>query len=649
MPEKFFVTTPIYYVNDVPHLGHLYTTVAADVLARYHRAHGEDVYFLTGTDEHGQKIEEAAAARGVEPRAFVDELHARFKEAWTQAGVRYDDFIRTTEQRHQAVVAELWKRMSDAGDIYLAEYEGAYCVACEDFYTETQAEGGKCPTHGRPLEAMKEESYFFRLSRYTEPLLRHYEAHPTFIRPENRYNEIVSFVRGGLRDLSISRRKLKWGIGVPGDARHVVYVWLDALTNYVSATGGPGDSSGQYARLWPADVHLIGKDILRFHAVYWPAFLLSAGLPLPRQVFVHGWWTVEGQKMSKSLGNVVRPADLFARYGVDGTRYILLREFPFGGDGDYSAAGATTRYNAELANDLGNLLNRTHAMVFRYLDGTAKSPDRTETSAVLVDTVNGSIDDYHRAMAEVAFSRGLDAVLGIVRAGNKFIDTHAPWSLHKAGETDRLSEVLGALCEALRVVGLLLSPFMPDKCQQLAAQLGTDEAGSSLAHLEYKARNEFHLRSRDPLFPRLEAAPSPPPQMDVAPVAAELAHPPNPSSAKPKEDLSAEPSKPEITYDDFAKLDLRVGLIRSAERVKKSDKLLRLMVDIGEERQVVAGIGKRFVPEDLVGKRVLVVTNLKAVKLMGVESRGMILAAGGETGLELAAFPESTPPGTRVK
>lgn len=661
MSEKFYVTTPIYYVNDEPHIGHLYTTIAADTLGRYHRALGHDVRFLTGTDEHGQKIEEAAVARGISPQALADEVVTRFQKAWSRADVHYDDFLRTTEPRHKEVVSAMWSRLQAQGDIYLAEYEGQYCVGCEEFYTETQAPDGRCPVHQRSLEAVKEESYFFRLSRYTQPLLEYYQRHPTFIRPENRYNEIVSFVKGGLRDISISRSKLNWGIPVPGDPRHVIYVWLDALTNYVSALGGADDPSGLYEKFWPADVQLLGKDILRFHAVYWPAFLLSAGLPLPRQLFVHGWWTVEGQKMSKSLGNVVRPDDLFDAYGVDATRYFLLREFPFGGDGDFSQSAITTRFNAELANDLGNLLNRTLAMVGKYLAEPTATPVRSAITESLAQACATAVGEYHRAMAELAFSRALESVFALVRAGNKFIDTHAPWALHKAGDVEKLREVLGAVCESLRISGALLAPFMPGKMAELGRQLGVGEAGLSLRELAFGSFGPFAVSAGTPLFARLEVKEKPGSaaddkaskegKTDKVAKQSKKDKPANPGDAAAAAVLSdALPElRAEVGYEDFTKLDLRVGLIKSAERVKKSDKLLRLIVDIGEERQVVAGIGKRYAPEELVGKRVIVVANLRPVTLMGVESRGMLLAAGGEGDLELATFPDSVRPGTRVK
>jgi methionyl-tRNA synthetase len=631
MRDRFYVTTPIYYVNDVPHLGHLYTTVAADTLARYHRSAGEEVYFLTGTDEHGQKIEEAARARGIAPAELADEVVVRFREAWSQMEVTPSDFIRTTEERHRRVVSAMWKRMAARGDIYLGDYEGNYCVACEEFYTETQAENGRCPVHQRPLEPKKEATYFFRLSAYEKPLLDHYAAHPEMIRPENRYNEIVSFVRGGLHDISVSRSNLRWGIPVPGDPSHVVYVWLDALTNYVSALGDFDPPTPLYEKFWPVDVHIIGKDILRFHAVYWPAFLLSAGLPLPRQLFVHGWWTVEGQKMSKSLGNVVRPAQLLELYGVDPSRYFLLRDFPFGADGDFSHAAVVARYNAELANDLGNLLNRTLTMCARYLESEVPVP---AIPGPLGDLAATAIAEHARSMKELAFSRACEAVFALVRAGNKYIDENAPWALHKSGDRARLAVVLGSVCEALRVAGVLLAPFMPTKMNELREELGVAEKDFRVAGLRFGGwAGPFRVQAARPLFPRLE----PKAEAPAAP-------------AKKKEAAPSLPElKPEVSFEEFGKLDLRVALVKSAERVPKSDKLLRLVVDVGEERQVVAGIGKRFAPEDLVGRRVLVVANLKPIKLMGVESRGMILAAGGETDLELASFPEGVAPGTRVK
>jgi methionyl-tRNA synthetase len=512
----------------------------------------------------------------------------------------------------------------------------------------------------------KEESYFFRLSRYENRLLQHYAANPDFIRPENRYNEIVSFVRGGLRDLSVSRRRLTWGVPVPDDPRHVIWVWLDALTNYVSALGGFEDEAPLYRKFWPADVHLVGKDIVRFHAVYWPAFLMSAGLEPPRQVFVHGWWTVEGQKISKSLGNAVRPGELFARYGVDATRYFLLREFPFGGDGDFSSAAVVARYNGELANDLGNLLSRTVTMSARYLGGKVPAPS---PGGALADAAAKAVAEHARATSELSFSRACEAVFALVRAGNKLIDENAPWALHKSGNQARLGEVLGAVCEALRVAGALLAPLMPAKMSELRTQLGVPEPAFQIAGLAYGSwPGPFRVSPGAPLFPRLSAIKEAilddlsrevadsveersgglgtrrQPLNLVQKVADTVQVTHTAAVAVPAAD-----SKPEVSYEDFGKLDLRVGRVKHAERIPKSEKLLRLVVDIGEDRQVVAGVGKRFAPEDLVGRRVVVVANLKPIKLMGVESRGMVLAAGGDADLELVSVPDGVAPGARVK
>ena len=477
MADTFYVTTPIYYVNDVPHIGHAYTTVACDALARYRRVAGQDVFFLTGTDEHGQKVEKAAAEQGEKPIDLADRVVTRFQNLWKALEISYDRFIRTTEPAHRRSVEEIFRRVQANGDVYLGEYEDWYCTPCETFWTENQLIEGNCPDCNRPTERLKEPSYFFRMSRYQDALLRHIEENPDFIQPVSRRNEIVSFVREGLRDLSISRTSFSWGIPVPGDPKHVIYVWFDALTNYITGVGFPDDEE-TFSRYWPADVHVIGKDILRFHAVYWPTFLMSAGLPLPKRVFAHGWWTVEGKKMSKSLGNVVDPGAIAEEYGVDAFRYFILREVPFGLDGDFSREALVHRINSDLANDLGNLVSRVLAMLGKYRKGvvpTVISVGSEGADETLRDTLADALGRVDEAMDGLAFHRALAAIWELVGTVNKYVDTTAPWTLAKdPSRASRLDQVLYNACEALRAVGLLVFPFMPGTGREIWRRLGID-------------------------------------------------------------------------------------------------------------------------------------------------------------------------------
>ena len=634
MPRTFYVTTPIYYVNDVPHIGHAYTTLAADTLARWHRLLGEDAWFLTGTDEHGKKIEQAAEASGVSPQAHADTYSARFRELWPLLDVQHDDFIRTTEPRHEAVVAEMWRRMEAAGDIYLGKYEGWYSVGDEAYFGEDELVDGKAPT-GHAVSWVVEPSFFFKLSKYGPLLLEHMDANPTCVQPKSRFNEVRSFVASGLQDISISRTNFSWGVTVPGHPDHVVYVWVDALTNYVSALGGPdGDL---YARHWPNVVHLIGKDILRFHAVYWPAFLMSAGLPVPRQVFAHGWWTHDGQKMSKTLGNVIDPIAMVGRYGADCFRYFLLREVGFGSDGDFSESALRDRINGDLANDYGNLLKRSLGMVGRYVGGVV--PERGTVDApdeLLVTAFVEARAELLVAMEALSFNRALTAIWRLVSAGNKYVDTCAPWVLSREGNESRLREVLYNLCETLRVVGVWTLAFLPSKAADLLDRVGVPAELRTIA-----ATSEWGglpsggaTSSGDALFPRLDRI--------------EKEAPAQPETKKAKKKKAPKVIEP-IDYAHFAGLELRAGRILTAEKHPNADRLIKLTVDIGEPepRTLCAGIASAYSPDDLPGQTVAVLANLEPREIRGVVSQGMVLAAGDGADVRLLTVPD-TEPGTRI-
>lgn len=670
--ERFYVTTPIYYVNDVPHLGHAYTTIVADALARFHRMRGHDTRFLTGTDEHGQKIERAAEERKMSPQAFVDELSQRFREAWPPLECEPDDFIRTTEPRHVKVVQELWEKCRANGAIYEGTYEGLYCVGCEAFYTEKELEqtpqGLCCPIHKTPVEKLKEQSYFFKLSAFQDRLLEFYERNPGFVSPESRKNEVISFVKSGLQDLSISRASFKWGIKVPGDPKHVMYVWFDALTNYLSALGEPNDPLRRY---WPCDVHLVGKDILRFHAIYWPAFLMGAGYgdaELPRKVFAHGWMTINGQKMSKSLRNVVEPIKLAKAFTPDVVRFYLLREVAFGQDGDFNHSQLVARYNAELADSLGNLLNRTLGLCTKLRANSpldAKSA-RGDLEAKLEDAAKLALQQTTLAWDEIAPHKAIEATWVLIRAANKYVDEAAPWAEAKKGDAGkaRVDVILATALETLRWISTLIWPVMPEVSAKIRAQLGIGRIepvqGENALALQWEPRSDTSgLAVGTPIFPKIDADRQAAIWAELGMNEIEKPEAPKPEAkeTKPAEGgkkpkVMAEPAA-EITYDEFARMDLRIGQVLSCERVPKSDKLLKCMIDLGEgqPRQVVAGIGKAFAPEDLVGKQVVVVANLKPAKLMGLESRGMILAASGEgeNDLALLAPGKTRNVGTRVK
>ncbi len=672
--SAFYVTTPIYYVNDRPHIGTAYSTIAADVLARYHRLRGEPTRFLTGLDEHGQKIERRAQELGMDPQAYVDGMTQPFKDAWKALSCDYDDFIRTTDAHHKERAQELWKRCQAKGDIYEAEYQGHYCVGCEAYYTEKDLlEGGICPVHKKPVELLKEKTMFFKLSNYTDKLLDYYEKHPKFVQPEGRFNEVKSFVREGLRDLSLSRGTFKWGIPVPGKPEHVIYVWFDALTNYMSALGGPtrpGEKAPLFEQFWEPNakvVHLVGKDILRFHAVYWPAFLMSAELAPPTQVWAHGWLTVDGQKMSKSLGNFIAPGPIAEAVGSDVLRYYLMRDIAFGQDGDFSHANLFARYHGELGNGLGNLLQRVVASIVKNSFGgsvpTIDATALTDLDRALMTRAQESARVAALQLEDVNPNRALDAIWELVTAANKYVDQTEPWKLAKQGDLKRLGEVVYTVLESLRFLGVMLWPFMPEKCDALLTQLGLDKLAPGVDHDLWPAAfgglpGGTQTRAATPLFPRFDKDQEAAILAKLSPkvVMEEKSEGKVPAAATAGSEAAATvvkelaPAKDNIVIDDFAKVDLRVALILVAERVPKSDKLLRLEVDLGPlgTRQILAGIGKHYAPEDVIGKRVVVLANLPPRKMMGLESQGMVLAAGDGSVLSVLNPQKDMPPGSAI-
>lgn len=660
---RFYVTTPIYYVNDVPHLGTAYTTIIADALRRYHLLAGDETFMLTGTDEHGQKIERVAKEEGLDPKTFCDRISARFREAWPKLDVVYDRFIRTTDDDHEAFVKDLWKKIEDNGDLYEADYEDWYCVGCESYKTEKELEqpGNICPLHKKPVERVKERTYFFRLSKWEKPLLDFYERHPDFIQPETRRNEVLSFVRSGLRDLSCSRTSFTWGIPVPGNPKHVMYVWFDALTNYRSALG-----HGDLTRFWPPNgrvVHLVGKDILRFHAIYWPAFLLAAGYPeaeLPNVVYAHGFLTIDGQKMSKALRNAVDPLRIAAELGSDVLRYYLLRAVAFGQDGDFDHAALLERYNADLGKNIGNLLSRVLGLCTKMTDG--KHPDDDPSTdgpieAELGEAYRSCVAAARTAWTDLAPHVALEQTLKLSSAANAYVDRAAPWAEAKKGNTARIAKILSRLLRVLEALSVMIWPAMPKKSDEMRAQLGLlpvrPGIGVDIWPLEMPSiRAGLALAPAGALFPTYdEKAQAKILATLVPPKETPAEAPPAKPAAAPAAE-AAEAASSTIAYDDFAKVDLRVGLVKTCEKVPKKDKLLRLTVDVGEPepRTIVAGLALTFAPEQLVGRKVVVVANLAPREFSkGLVSHGMLLATGPSEKLILATVDGDAPPGARLK
>ena len=643
--SRFYVTTPLYYVNDKPHIGHAYTTIGADVIASWHRLKGDDVHFLTGTDEHGQKVYEAAQKRGMTPQQHADDMVQPFQSLWERLDVRHDDFIRTTEDRHTSVVKAVLTMLHDRGDIYPADYEGWYSTSAERFWTEKDLIDGKCPDTGQPVEWLKERNYFFKMGKYADQLRKWIDDHPGFLRPDSRRSEVLGYLRREVGDLCISRPKprLPWGIEIPFDTEYVTYVWFDALRNYITAVGYHPDPAKNTLKHWPATYQIIGKDILTTHAVYWATMLFALGLTPADCLYAHGWWTVEGQKMSKSLGNVVDPNLLIDAYGREPVRYFLLKQIPFGGDGNFSHDDFMGRFNADLANDYGNLGHRTLSMLNKWCGGVVPALDEpTERDNELTALAQRTFAAFTEQIEALQFSVAFETLWGLIRAGNKYVDSEQPWKLNREGDTVRLGGVMRRVLEICRIAAVLMSPVMPGKSTEMLARLGLPE-------IRFEKLTSFDgliegvtLTLGDPLFPRMQKLPA-------SIIAARDAMKPAPAKSKKK--AKKKKVVVPIGIEDFAKVQLKVGKVISAEKHPDAERLLVLKVNIGEEkpRQIVAGIASRYTPEDLVGKSVIVVANLKPAELRGVTSEGMLLAAGGKQVIGLASIPEGASPGTTVR
>ena len=653
--KTYYITTPIYYPSGRLHIGNAYTTIACDVMARYKRMRGFDVFYLTGSDEHGQKIQTKAESEGVTPKEYTDGIVADMKSLWEKLEITHDKFIRTTDEEHKVVVQDIFERLLKQGDIYLGEYEGWYSVQDEEFFTETQLEevfrdedgkmiGGIAPS-GHEVQLVKEESYFFKMSKYADRLVKYYEEHPEFIQPDSRRNEMLNnFIKPGLEDLAVSRTTFDWGIPVKSDPKHVVYVWIDALTNYISALGYSTDNDELFKKYWPADLHMIGKEIVRFHSIYWPIMLMALDLPLPKKILGHGWLVMKDGKMSKSKGNAIYPSDIIDRYGLDALRYYLMREVPFGNDGVFTPEAFVDRTNYDLANDLGNLVNRTISMINKYFDGElpAYAGQLNEFDAPLEALVQDEVKKYETAMENVQFNKALQAVWTIVSRSNKYIDETTPWVLAKdESKKEDLANVMVHLAENIRIASVLLKPYLPFGPKEIFRQLNiTDESlqtfESILTYGNIKVDGKV-IEKPAPIYPRLDTA------EEVAHIKGLM----TPSTEEPVEEVE---ESEEITIDDFSKVELKVATVIDAGPVKKADKLLKIQVDLGDEkRQIVSGIAKQYTPEDIIGKKVIVVTNLKPVKLRGELSQGMILSAEKGKQLTLISVPDGIENGSIVK